>query len=73
MSVVYMMTSSNGNIFRVTGLSCEEFSGHRLIPDTKASDAELWCFLWFASELTMEQTMETIVIWDVISFILTSQ
>ena len=34
-----MMTSSNGNIFRVT------FTGHRWIPSTKASDAELWCFL----------------------------
>ena len=42
-----MMTSSNGNIFRVTGLLCVEFTGHRWIPRTKASDAELWCFLWF--------------------------
>ena len=41
-----MMTSSNGNIFRVTGPLCGEFTGHRLIPLTKASDAELWCFLW---------------------------
>ena len=41
-----MMTSSKGNIFRVTGLSCGEFIGHRWIPLTKASDAELWSFLW---------------------------
>ena len=41
-----MMTSSNGNIFRVTGPLCGELSGHRWIPRTKASDAELWCFLW---------------------------
>ena len=40
-----MMTSSNGNIFRVTGHLCGEFTGHRWIPGTKASDAELWCFL----------------------------
>ena len=40
-----MMTSSNGNIFRVTGPLCGEFTGHRGIPRTKASDAELWCFL----------------------------
>ena len=39
-----MMTSSNGHIFRVTGLWCGEFTGHRWIPLTKASDAELWCF-----------------------------
>ena len=37
-----MMTSSNGNIFRVTGPLCGEFTGHRWIPLTKASDAELW-------------------------------
>ena len=40
-----MMTSSNGNIFRVTGLLCGKLPGHRWIPLTKASDAELWCFL----------------------------
>ena len=43
-----MMTSSNGNIFRVTGPLCGEFTGDRWIPHTKASDAELWCFLWSA-------------------------
>ena len=41
-----MMMSSNGNIFRVTGPLCGEFTGHRWIPLTKASDVELWCFLW---------------------------
>ena len=45
-----MITSSNGNIFRVTGPLCGEFTCHRWIPHTKASDAELWCFLWSASE-----------------------
>ena len=45
-----MMTSSNGNIFRVTGHLCGEFPGPRWIPRTKASDAELWHFLWSASE-----------------------
>ena len=39
-----IMTSSNGNIFRVTGPLCVEFTGHRWIPRTKASDAELWDF-----------------------------
>ena len=42
---LYNMMSSNGNIFRVTGHLCGEFTGHWLIPCTKASDAELWCFL----------------------------
>ena len=35
-----MMTSSNGNIFRVTGHLWEEFTGPRWILHTKASDAE---------------------------------
>ena len=30
-----MTTSSNGNIFRVTGPLCGEFTGHRWIPRTK--------------------------------------
>ena len=48
-----MVTSSNGNLFRrVTGPLCAEFTGHRWIPLTKASDAELWCFLWSAPEQT---------------------
>ena len=47
---VDMMTSSNGNIFRVTGPLCGEFTGPRWIPHTKASDAELWCLLWSAPE-----------------------
>ena len=41
-----MMTWSNGNIFRVTDPLWEGI--HRRIPHTKASDAELWCFLWSA-------------------------
>ena len=45
-----MMTSSNGDIFRVTGHLCGEFTGPRSIPHTKTSDAELWCFLWSAPE-----------------------
>ena len=38
-----------GNIC-VTGPLCEDFTGLRWIPFTKASDAELWCFLWSAPE-----------------------
>ena len=47
-------TSPNGNIFRVTGPLCGEFTGHRWIPVTKTSDAELWCFLWSAPEQRFE-------------------
>ena len=40
----YMMTSSNGNIFRVTGHLCGEFTGPLWVPRTKACDTELWYF-----------------------------
>ena len=46
----FIMTSSNGNIFGVAGPLCGEFAGHRWIPRIKASDTELWCFLWSAPE-----------------------
>ena len=52
----FMMTSSNGNIFRVTGHLCGEFTGLRWIPHTKASDAELWCFLWYAPNQTSKHS-----------------
>ena len=43
--------------FHVTGHLCGEFTGHRWIHRTKASDAVLWCFLWSAPEQTVEQTI----------------
>ena len=36
--------------FRVAGPLCGEFTGHRWISLTKASDAEFWCFLWSEPE-----------------------
>ena len=50
------MTSSNGNIFRVIGPLWGESIGHRWIPPTSASYAELWSFLWSAPEQRAEQT-----------------
>ena len=44
-----MMMSWNGNISSVPGTLCGEFTGHRWIPLTKASDVELWHFLWGAA------------------------
>ena len=52
--VQHMMTSSNGNILRVTGPLCVEFTGPRWIPLTKASNTELWYFLWSAPQSTVE-------------------
>ena len=45
-----IMTSSNGNVFRVTGHLCGELTCPRWITHTKASDADLSCFLWSMSE-----------------------
>ena len=67
-----MMTSWNGNVFRVTGLLCGEFTGHRWIPLTNASDAELWCFRWSAPDQTAEWKIETPVIWDALAPVMTS-
>ena len=52
--------------FLVTGPLC-----YRWVPHTKASDAEVWCFLWSAPQQTVE-TIETLVIWYVIALIMTS-
>ena len=43
-----------------------EFTGHWWIPRTKASDAELWYFLWSVPKPKSEQRMKTPVIWDAI-------
>ena len=51
------MTSSNENIFGVTGPLWGEFIVKRWIP-LKPSDAELWYFLWSASEQTVEQIID---------------
>ena len=47
---------------------------HRSTMDSrqKASDAELWYLLWSAPEQTVEQKIETLVIWDTIALIMTS-
>ena len=58
--------------FRVTGHLWGESTGHQWIPLTNASDAELWNFFWSAPEQKVEQKIETLVIWDAITLIMTS-
>ena len=67
-----MMTSLNGNIFRVVGPLWVESAGHRWIPLTKASDTELWCFLWSAPGQTVEKIIKKVVIWEAFMLVLTS-
>ena len=38
----------------------------------ETSDAEFWCFLWSTPEQTVEQAIQTLVIWDAIALIMTS-
>ena len=47
LQICIMMTSWNGNIFCVIGPLWGESTGHRWIPLTKSTDAELWSFLVF--------------------------
>ena len=50
-----------------------EYTGHRWILLTKASNVEFFCgFLWSAPEQATDQTIETPVIWDAIALIMTS-
>ena len=67
-----MMTSSNGNIFCITGPVWGESTGNRWIPLTEASDVGLWCFLWFAPESTAKQTVQMLVTWDPMALIVRS-
>ena len=64
--------SSDGIISHITGPSCEEYTGHRWIPLTKASDADLWYFLWSPPKQMVVQTIERPVIWNAITLIMTS-
>ena len=52
--ICFMVTILSGNIFRVTGSLCGEFTCRRWIPLTEASDAKLWYFPWSAPEQTVE-------------------
>ena len=60
--MLLMMTSSNGNFFRVMGPLWGETIGHRWIPLAKASDMELWCCVSSAPRQIVKQTIETPVI-----------
>ena len=50
--ITFMMTSSNGNIFRVTGHLCGEFTGPRWIPRTKAQSFDVFFDLRLNKQLS---------------------
>ena len=67
-----MMTPSNGNIVCITGPLWGKSTSHRWIALTKASDMELWYFLWSVVEQMVKQIIGTPVIWGTIALIMTS-
>ena len=70
-----MMTSSNGNVFRVTGTLWGGGGIHRSPVDSPHNDqwrGALMFSLICALTKQWEQTIETPVIWDTIAFIMTS-
>ena len=62
----FMMTSSNGNISRVTGPLCGEFTGHRWIPHQWRGA------LMFSLICTSINSFVRQLIWDAITLIITS-
>ena len=65
-----MMTSSNGNIFRVTGLLCGEFTGYRWIPRTQRPVTR--SFDAFFDLRLNKRLSKQLVIRDAIALIMTS-
>ena len=53
-------------------LCAGNFTSDQWVPRIKASNAELWCFLWSAWKKTIEETIVRLVIWDAIAHIMTS-
>ena len=64
-----IMTSSNGDIFLVTGPLCGEFTNERWHRPVARSIGR---FVWCATEQTVKQTAEIPAIWDAMAIIVTS-
>ena len=69
---LYMMTSSNGNIFALLAFCAGNSPVTGEFPSQRPVARSFWCFLWSAPEQTVEWTTETLVIWDGIALIMTS-
>ena len=69
----HIMTSSNENIFRVTGPLYGEFTGHRLIPLTKPVTRSFDVFFHLRLNKRLnKQSRRAPAIWDIIVLIMTS-
>ena len=66
-----MMTSSNGNIFRITGHLCGEFTSPQWIPAQRPVTRSFDVFFDLRPKKTAEYTMVRLVIWDAIKSIMT--
>ena len=67
-----MMTSSNGDIYRVTGPVKGEFTRHHWIPLTKGQWHGALSFSLSEPERTVEQEIKMPVSWDAMVLIMTS-
>ena len=65
-----MMTSSNGNIFSVTGPLCGEFIGHLWIPPYKGQWRGALMFSLICAWTNGWDTIETPMIWDAMALIM---
>ena len=69
----HMMTSSNGNIFRVTGPLCGEFTGPGEFPEQRPVTRSFDVFFDLClNKRLSKQTIVRLVIWDAIVVIMTS-
>ena len=66
-----LIITSFANWYTIAFNKANKSTGDRWISLTKASDAELWCFLWFTPEQTVEQTLEMPVVWDAFALLMT--
>ena len=66
------MTSSNGNIFRVTGLLCGEFTGPGEFPTQRPVTWRFDVFFDLDLNKRLSKKIVRLVTWDAIELIITS-
>ena len=67
-----MMTSSNGNIFRVTGPLCGEFTGPGEFPTQRPVTQSFDVFFDLRLNKWLSKQLQRLVIWDASKLIMTS-
>ena len=68
-SWTYILPSLHGNTVRINGYLCEKPLMISGFPAQRASDAELWYFLWYNMNQPMDKTIKRQVNWDALAHI----